>query len=234
MHETKPVIAIEVWHWPLAGSARRQQELFETLSEDERARAGKFRDAADAAAYVSARGGLREILAASRMGDAKALRFAYGQNGKPRLAGQDRPPYFNLSHSGGFAACAVCASHEVGIDIERLRPIEQDVARHFFSPIELQELGTLQPVEWLRGFFNCWVRKEAVVKAIGSGLSTDLSSFDVTLRPGQPARLLRLDGEPDVGLRWHLAELRLEAGFAGAIACRSDGQPVTVTVRRWR
>ena len=70
----------------------------------------------------------------------------------------------------------------------------------------------------MEGFYNCWTRKEAFVKALGRGLSIALTDFDVTLRPGEPARLLRHEGDPDAARRWRLIPLRVQSGFAGALA----------------
>ena len=233
MNSVEPV-AIDVRHWSLAGEEPQRLQLFSTMSGEERQRAARFHDPADANAYVWARGGLRSILAERAGCRPEGLEFVYGPNGKPTLAGPAGNLHFNLSHSGGIAVCAISASHPVGVDIEVPRPIESDVARHFFSAAENRDLDSLRGEHWRQGFFNCWVRKESIVKAIGLGLSFDLKCFDVSLIPGEPARVQRFAGDHGAAEQWHLADLSVESGMAGALAVRSHGVPVTINVRRWR
>jgi phosphopantetheinyl transferase len=76
---------------------------------------------------------------------------------------------------------------------------------------------TLPAIARYQAFFNCWTRKEAYLKARGLGLSIPLSSFDVSLLPGQPAALLRTSQVDDLN-RWRLYELELGSGFVGAVA----------------
>lgn len=116
-------------------------ELWPLLSEDERARADRFRFESDRRHYINARGSLRRVL-----GD---VRIEYGPKGKPFVRGG---PHFNVSHSGGMALIAICEKSEVGVDIELVRD----------TP--LANGGDL------REFFERWTRMEALVKAIGEGL----------------------------------------------------------------
>src|SRR5271165_1126672 len=101
------------------------------LSEDERARAGRFHFDRDRDRFVSGRARLRRILGEYRREPPARLRFRYAPGGKPSLA--DRGVRFNLSHSDYLAALAVAADFEVVIDIERLRPVTEDVAGRFFA-----------------------------------------------------------------------------------------------------
>lgn len=136
------------------------------------------------------------------------LRFEYGDNGKPRLCLDGPVPHFNLSHAEDQAALAVCWGAEVGVDIEKIRPVERDVAGSFFSAAEIAALEALPGEQWLDGFFRCWTRKEAVVKATGFGLTCSLAAFDVSTASDAPPRLLRLEGDPEASRRWTLFELR--------------------------
>ena len=75
-------------------------------------------------------------------------------------------------------------------------------------------------------FFKCWTRKEAYVKAVGNGLSIPLDSFRVTLRPGEPARLLHLDQDVSLAQAWTLHNLEVTSGYAAALAYRDALRPV--------
>src|SRR6185503_1727872 len=98
---------------------------------------------------------------------------------------------FNLSHSGALALVAAARGRPVGVDVERHRPgVETlEIAARFFTPRELGALRALDADGRVAGFFLCWTRKEAYVKARGEGLTVPLDAFDVSCTPGEPARI---------------------------------------------
>lgn len=93
--------------------------------------------------------------------------------GKPYLKGYPSVQ-FNLSHSGGYGVCAV-SDAAVGVDVELIRPLKQDIARRFFTSTEQGYLAS-RPTE---EFFHLWTRKESFTKALGKGLTLPLDSFSV-------------------------------------------------------
>ena len=189
------------------------------LSEDEIARADRFVLPEVRKRFVAGRGLLRVLLAGHLGTDPSALAFCYGPHGKPALEGPPHRLSFNLSHSAHMVVCAVSRSGELGIDVERLRPAVkyEAIARRFFSPHETAALLALPPASRPRAFFACWTRKEAYIKAKGGGLTIPLSSFDVSLAPGEPVALLRA-ADPDETRRWVLHELDPSPGFVAALA----------------
>ena len=70
----------------------------------------------------------------------------------------------------------------------------------------------------LQAFYNCWTRKEAYIKAVGKGLAQPLDQFEVSLEPGEPARLLNLKGCPHERPRWSLKSFTPELGYVAALA----------------
>ena len=144
------------------------------------------------------------ILAGVTGGAPAGLRFDYSIHGKPSLTGTNAALHFNLSHSDGLAALGVSHMRVLGVDIEHERPLKEDIAERFFSRGEVAALRALPEAERLAAFYRCWTRKEAVVKAIGEGLSRPLDSFDVTLDAGA-ARLLRMAGESEGPQAWPFA-----------------------------
>jgi 4'-phosphopantetheinyl transferase len=76
-------------------------------------------------------------------------------------------------------------------------------------------------------FYRCWTRKEAYVKALGSGLSTPLDSFRVSIAADEPVRFMRL---PEGSSAWSLYDLEVEEGYVAAVA--HPGAARSVNVRR--
>ena len=201
--------------------AARYDVLLNLLSEDELARSVAFVKEIHQHRFAVGRGQLREIL--GRFVDKRPadLRFSYNPYGKPAL--DEGGPHFNLSHSGGWAAMAVCDSTPVGIDIEALRPIEDNIARRFFAPGEYASLSTLPAALWQQGFYRCWTRKEAFIKACGPGLSMPLDSFEVTLTPDANAQYLRIDDPQFAPENWSLSHLDLGPDLGGAVTLDTGG-----------
>lgn len=210
---------VEVWTWPLVAEADSLAALAGLLSEDEAARAERFLNPVLGREFVAARAGLRLILAAYAGAPAAALRFAEGPRGKPRLVPPAGPVLqFNLSHSAGLAALGVATGVEIGVDIEARRPVEPGVAERFFAPGERLRLGGLAGEEWTAGFFRCWTRKEALIKATGDGLCLPLDGFEVALLPDEPVAVLSADALPMGATSWPLLSFEPAPAVAGAVA----------------
>lgn len=156
-------------------------ELSGILSAEERQRAGRFRFERDRRRAIVRRAALRQILAGYVEASPAELELACGPQGKPALAGRwtDAGWYFNLSFSNELALCAI-ARQPLGIDIEWRRPVENAalVAKHFFTPAEVRLQTEATDPDHV--FLTHWTRKEALIKATGSGLSVPLNSFDVS------------------------------------------------------
>lgn len=214
MHELV-VHSLEVDAGPLTG----------LLSADERSRAGRFAFERDRRRYVAARGRLRQLLG-ERLGVApESLQFVYNPHGKPALARRpgQRDLRFNVAHCGEVAAYAFAGGREVGVDVEAVRelPDADDIAMRFFSRRERAAYMRLPAQERPQGFFNCWTRKEAFIKALGEGLSHPLEAFDVSLAPGKPARLLRVGRVRASRCGWTLSSFVPGPGLVGAVALQA-------------
>ncbi len=218
---------VHVWRAPLDLDAGRLAELRLLLSDDEARRAGRFHFERDRNHFVAARGQLRLVLSRYLDAEPARRRFQYGNHGKPSLAGpagRDRL-CFNLSHSHGLALLAVTWGRELGIDVEHVRPdVNRDgLARRFFSPREVEVYERLPPEARRRAFYHCWTRKEAFVKAVGSGLTFGLEQFDVSLAPGEPAALLAVRPAAEEAARWAMFDVDVGPEYAGALAV--EGRP---------
>jgi len=205
----------------LAASSEVIQASAATLSDQEKQRAARFVFDRDRNRYIVARAHLRRLLGV-RLGIApEKIELAEGAHGKPelgaRLAGSGLR--FNLSHSDDVAVYAFASRREVGIDVEALRVMNdaEAIAARFFSASENRTWLGLDQQDRTPGFFNCWTRKEAFVKAIGEGLGYPLDTFDVTLAPGEPARILRVKDQPGDACGWRLDAFSPAAGFVAAV-----------------
>ncbi|MCM3670695.1 4'-phosphopantetheinyl transferase superfamily protein [Mesobacillus maritimus] len=111
----------------------------------------------------------------------KNISFSYNEFGKPYI--ENVPFYFNTSHSGDWVV-GIFGNDEVGIDIEKIKEIDFDIARHFFSTNECQDLEQKNQHDKLYYFYDLWTLKESFIKNIGTGLSFSLNSFTVQKREG--------------------------------------------------
>jgi len=216
---------VHVWVADLDLARSRDPALDSTLSPEELLRGERFRRPRDRARFVASRGVLRRLLAGYLALPAHALRFTSGPHGKPALSEKSNALdlRFNASRRGEVALYAFALGREVGVDVERVDTgfATREVAERFFSVSEVETLRRLSDEEQIEAFFNCWTRKEAYLKAVGTGLSTELDSFDVSLAPGAPAALLRAAGGHAETARWTLHALRPNPGSVGALAFES-------------
>jgi len=111
----------------------------------------------------------------------------------------------------------------VGVDIEEIRELSDadDIAMRFFSRRERAAYMRLPVRDRPQGFFNCWTRKEAFIKALGEGLSHPLQSFDVSFVPGRPARILRVGRVAASRCGWTLRSFVPGPGLVGAVALQT-------------
>ncbi|MEO1134432.1 MAG: 4'-phosphopantetheinyl transferase superfamily protein [Cyanobacteria bacterium J06639_1] len=214
----------EVHVWRAHLTSENPDRWRNLLSPDERTRADRFKFSRDRDCFTVARGILRTLLGRYLRRSPRAIKFAYGEYGKPELA--DHPTstiHFNLSHSGEMALWAVGRHAPVGIDIERVRsdyPGEA-IAKRFFSAFECEQLDQIPNALKSEAFFRCWTRKEAFVKALGGGLAgVPLDQFDVELRGDRPAALLATRWNPKEAERWTLLNLSVHAGYCAAVIAR--------------
>jgi len=196
----------------------------DVLSPDEREKAAQFHFDRDRIRYVAARAILRQLIGRYERVPPESVRFSYNTYGKPALDGSTLR--FNASHSGGLALLAFARDRNVGIDIERIRHdlAPREIASQFFSADETAALRALPPETLPRAFFGCWTRKEAFIKAHGSGLSLPLHKFTVSVN--SPAQLLRTDFNPDALQQWTLHDLSVGPDFAAALAIEGASSPI--------
>jgi 4'-phosphopantetheinyl transferase len=222
---------VHVWRATLAWPETAADGLKQCLAADERDRMERFRFEKDRRRYLIGRGLLRSLLGRYLDLAPQSLCFESTAAGKPYLASGQEELQFNLTHSGEYVLIAIADGRAVGIDVEEVRDDFDagEIAAHFFSPNEQRELETLTERLKIEAFFECWTRKEAYVKARGDGLSLPLDQFDVSLRPGEPARLIATRPDPAEARRWQLSGLGVADGYKAALAVAGQSS----TIRLW-
>ena len=212
---------VHIWKVQLLKSPSEVAGLYDVLSDDERKRADRFYFHKDRNSFIVARGTLRNILSYYLSISPGEIEFVYNSYGKPFL----RPTKnrsgleFNLSHSSDIAIYAISTNRKVGIDIERIRKdfADMEIAKNFFSENEIRSLLSLEKEQRIIAFFNCWTRKEAFIKAVGKGLSIPLDSFDVSVEPDMPAKILRIDNDLSNKNDWTMLSFEPAPHFVSAL-----------------
>jgi 4'-phosphopantetheinyl transferase len=217
---------LHFWRVRLNQTDGHIQQLQQILSDDERLRAERFRFDRDRRRFIVSHGMLRLIIGDYIDREPSRLQFYYGHRGKPYLMPSlgNVPLQFNLTHSKEIALYAFTSSREIGIDVEYVRdmPDAEKIALTTFSLLENKMLQSLPEYQRQEAFFNCWVRKEAYIKAIGNGLYHALDRFDVTLAPGEPARLMSVEGSAEQASGWFMKSLTPEDGYVAAVAVKGS------------
>ena len=219
---------VHVWSAQLDRDAATVREMATLLDDEERERASRFRRRVDRDRFIVAHGILRRVLARYVRRPASTLRFRRDRFGKPSLSHRT-PLSFNMAHSDAMALIAVTTGRPVGVDVERVAAIDDafDVAEICFAPAERRVLHAVPSSAVCDAFFACWTRKEAFIKAVGTGLSAPLQAFEVSLTPDAPARLCRVSGSERVAASWTMEALYPAPGYVGALALRQQDIRVT-------
>ncbi|HEY4354351.1 MAG TPA: 4'-phosphopantetheinyl transferase superfamily protein [Acidobacteriaceae bacterium] len=217
---------IDLWSADLDAGEYSEAQACELLSPDERDRAQRFRFPLHRSRYTIRRGILRTLLGRYLDQTPESILFSYGSHGKPLLSGHGL--HFNLSHSGAQACFAFSPVSPLGIDIERVRAMPDllHAAGGFCSSTELAVLRSLSPDQQTQAFFRCWTRKEALVKALGPGLSYPLDRISVSFE--EPARLLDVQHNPSELMQWHFHSWDPGSDYLGAIVSRNPDSRIVM------
>lgn len=217
-----PVAGIDLWLVPQDGSDDLLAQSRDHLSKDELARADRFRMPELTRRFILRHGSLRTIVSGYLNTAPGEIVFAVGPHGKPLVNGFSDSFHFNLSFSDKLAIVAVSRRFEVGVDIERLRVIEQLslMANRYLTDQERQWLASLPEHHLDQGFLRLWTAKEALLKGLGTGMSVAPDRLSVRLgQPGE-AEVVSICGEP--ASEWNLALFEPEFRYMAALAWR-DG-----------
>jgi len=159
-----PSREVHIWCASLDVRPETLARLYATLSSDERNRSARFRFKRDQLRFVAAHGVLRDLLGRYLETQPDRISYVYNACGKPDLSPEfDGRLKFNLSHSAGLALIAFAADSNVGIDLEYILAQSDyaEIAWHFFSVAESDQLSVLPNHLYAEAFMGCWTQKAA-------------------------------------------------------------------------
>lgn len=224
---------LDVWTFDLSVRRAEVERLTALLSREERERGSRFVRPEHADWFHVAHGLLRELLSSYLGVPPGEIVFARDGHGKPHIASPATEIEFNLSHSGAVAA-AVVTTKGVGIDLEFVRELDNPAEIEGALALgEQQALAAFAERARLEAFYRCWTRKEALIKAIGSGLGTPLESFEVPVTSEAEANVtldLPAIQSPRV---WRVVSFEPRPEFVGAVAIPRDPAIDRASIR-WR
>lgn len=228
-----PEPATQLWWWTIP-DAPDPADL-DLLTPRERQRLGKYSAPRLATQFATSRAAVRRILAARLgmppesvlIGQAPCPDCA-GRHGPPNILRPRTPLHISVSHTRGVGCLGVSTGDGVGVDVEFLRPVDPTVPGTAFSPAELAYVNALAPgIDRQTGVQKCWTRKEALLKAVGVGISHDLRGVET--KPGSDTATVSDPGTTARAPRsWLLSSLRLGPAHLAAVARRPDSGPLTV------
>lgn len=215
---------MHLWCVRLSSLEAHIDKLRLNLDKAERRRSEQLSLDIDRYRFIARRGALREILALVTGKAPSDIVFRYTQTGKPELMSDGCPVWhFSTSHSGDVALIALAAGRLVGVDVELLNELDDRLLGDVLPALSEEERAAIEmlpPREALVATYRCWVRKEALLKAIGVGLTIDIKQFAVSVGE-RHARLLRMDASVGDPARWKIVAVdgppRVPLGYVAAI-----------------
>jgi 4'-phosphopantetheinyl transferase len=219
----------EVHVWRARGPAAAGLLPSGCLDQAERQRAMRLIFPAARVAFTFAHAMLRTVASAYLGVDPADLRFATGANGKPSLPNETLR--FNLSHSGDAVLLACAEGQEVGIDLEATGRLcdDETLARVSLSEAERRLVETKSKAAVRRMVLQMWTRKEALLKADGSGLTSDPRALTLHA-PAIGSGPMQVE---HAGRAWTLMDLPLGAAWQATLAAEGSAPDVRLYCLGW-
>ncbi len=200
---------VHIWSSSLALTQDQTKQYLAILSKDEQTRALQFHTMLHRERFIAARARLRQLLAGYLSSDPIQINFSYNHYQKPFLP--DTQLRFNLSHSDNLVLYAFTLNHEIGIDVEKIKPSYSTlVAKRYFTASENNELLGYEPLEANIAFYRTWSRREAIIKAMGKGIF-QYPPFSVSTLAINETILIENQA-------WSLMPVNTQTGFQAALA----------------
>lgn len=214
--------ACQVWATGLDQSEKCEAHFREFLSAPELSRANQYYDPINRKRYTIARGLLRILIGRYLGKRPTTVQFEYSEHGKPKLL--ETPLRFSKTSSAEIGLIAFCWETVLGVDLEQTKEIDDipALSKTLFSRGEQRQMQKVSPSEHIELFYNIWTRKEAVLKALGTGLSFSPDKLTVSLQSSPEFELTIQDELPSASANWQLKSFSPTAGYQAALAIQSS------------
>ena len=222
-----PLAEVHTWSYVWQNAAE-SEICAAVLSPEEKERGTKYRDRDAGLRWMAARTFLRSILAAYTETPPRDIQLLVSDQGKPFLAGKNPLSLrFNITHSGEYAIVAISREHSVGVDIEKIKPNfdYESIMSISFSNNERKLFSGLAESERLNTFYRIWTLKEAVAKAIGTGLSFPFEDIETRWDESGP-QLVSISGNRMTAAALRAEPLDLPSPYVGVVV--SEAVPWTL------
>lgn len=201
-------------------SRRKKIHIFTFLSNEEKKRINRLKFKKDKEARAISRYLLRKILSECLKIDAKTIKLVNDKYDRPILVlPKIKNFHFNVSHSGDYIVIAISSNGRVGIDIEKIKPINLSVSDTCFTKNEIKYLYNKKGTE-IERFYKLWTLKESFVKAIGEGLSYPLKKFNFKLKDGLIKHKIN-----NKASRWRFKMYNIDKGYKVSLCIKTGEFP---------
>jgi 4'-phosphopantetheinyl transferase len=216
---------IHIWasdldQWEIPGNKTEQK-----LPASERDKSERFRLEIIKTRYTKCHFLLRKLLGQYLGVDFYHKEFNYNEYGKPSLKNEkdNNLIYFNSSDSENICVFAFTKYGDVGIDVEKIHDLSDmgGIAESFFSSSEIKKLCSLPEHSKKNTFFKYWTRKEALLKAMGVGLSYPLDKLDVHSDEDNTSRV-SITIHQNTKTKWKIQDINIFDGFSSALALKDN------------
>ncbi len=220
--------SLQVWCADLDAIELALEQVSELATDEERQRASRFRKIRDARRFLARRYCVREVIASFLEVDPKEVLITRLPSGKPVVdtSGLTRPARFSSSTSENRLVVGITPNCELGIDVETLRPFPdwEPIAARFFSAGENEYLRSRSETATTE-FLRLWTAKEAVLKAIGKGVTDSMNQFEVEIDASGHCRIRWLapscrPWNVIVSGTWKIVMFSPTPGFAATLVVR--------------
>lgn len=222
---------IDVWIARVDLSEGGLKEWVYVLDDEERARQGRYQLPFLGCRFAARRVFLRRVLASYLDVSPEQIRLRYEGQGKPSLDHRSDLE-FSLAHTRNSVAIAVARGRSVGIDLETLRnDVDFElIANNYFCNAEIDEIFSAGP-DVADTFFRYWTAKESYLKAIGTGLTVALNSFEVRAEPEGRTDRLAITTQSDIS--WTCCAWKLSPELCCAITSEGTGWSIRIRSAQW-
>jgi 4'-phosphopantetheinyl transferase len=185
--------------------------------------------------FLISRSILKEIIGKYLDVNAKDISITYNLYGKPCLDESINPEHidFSLAHSHELVVYAISRQRRVGVDLEYIhRELDHEkIGYRFFTKRENKIIKSLPETHKREAFFNGWTRKEALLKAMGDDEILDFHNIEVSLSPGEVARIIDSNDKNIDASEWQIIPFSPHSDYIGSIVGNNKPWKVNYPMR---